>query len=58
MKKKKGTPQGGAGKKKSHRVSNAILVLILLAGVAIAGYPVFSEYWNSMRQSRAMMGYA
>ena len=58
MKKKKGTPQDGAGKKKSHRVSNAILVLILLAGVAIAGYPVFSEYWNSMHQSRAIMGYA
>ncbi len=58
MKKKKGTPQGGAGKKKSHRVSNAILVLILLAGVAIAGYPAFSEYWNSMHQSRAIMGYA
>ena len=58
MKKKKGTPQGGAGKKKSRRVSNAILVLILLAGVAIAGYPAFSEYWNSMHQSRAIMGYA
>ncbi len=58
MKKKKGTPQDGAGKKKSHRVSNAILVLILLAGVAIAGYPAFSEYWNSMHQSRAIMGYA
>ena len=58
MKKKKGTPQDGAGKKKSHRISNAILVLILLAGVAIAGYPAFSEYWNSMHQSRAIMGYA
>ena len=58
MKKKERTPQGGAGKKKSHRVSNAILVLILLAGVAIAGYPAFSEYWNSMHQTRAIMGYA
>ena len=51
-------PQNGIGKKKSHRVSNTILVLILLAGVAIAGYPMFSEYWNSMHQSRAIMGYA
>ena len=58
MKEKGRTPQGGIGKKKSHRVSNTILVLILLAGVAIAGYPMFSEYWNSMHQSRAIMGYA
>ena len=58
MKEKGRTPQGGIGQKKSHRVSNTILVLILLAGVAIAGYPMFSEYWNSMHQSRAIMGYA
>jgi sortase A len=58
MREKGRTPQGGIGKKKSHRVSNTILVLILLAGVAIAGYPMFSEYWNSMHQSRAIMGYA
>ena len=58
MKKAGRTPAGGAGKKKKHRVSNLILVLILLAGVAIAGYPAFSDYWNSMHQSRAIMGYA
>ena len=58
MREKGRTPQGGIGKKKSHRVSNTILVLILLAGVAIAGYPMFSEYWNSMHQYRAIMGYA
>lgn len=57
MREKGRTPQDGNGKK-SHRVSNTILVLILLAGVAIAGYPMFSEYWNSMHQSRAIMGYA
>ena len=52
-------PQGGEKKKKkSHRASNIILVLILLIGAAIAGYPAFSEYWNSMHQSRAIMGYA
>ena len=58
MREKGRTPQDGNGKKKSHRVSNTILVLILLAGVAIAGYPMFSEYWNSMHQSSAIMGYA
>ena len=45
-------------KKKSHRVSNLVLVLILLIGAAIMAYPSFSEYWNSLHQSRAIMGYA
>lgn len=45
-------------KKKKHRVSNLVLVIILLIGLGIAGYPAFSEYWNSMHQSRAIMGYA
>ena len=45
-------------KKKSHRVSNLVLVLILLIGAAIVAYPSFSEYWNSLHQSRAIMGYA
>ena len=58
MKKAGRTPHGGDGKKKKHRVSNLILVLILLAGVAIAGYPAFSDYWNSMHQTRAITGYA
>ena len=58
MKKTGRTPKVGDGKKKKHRVSNAILVLILLAGVAIAGYPAFSDYWNSMHQTRAIAGYA
>ena len=51
------TPKGGE-KKKNHRVSNLILVLIMLVGAGIAAYPAFSEYWNSMHQSRAIMGYA
>lgn len=58
MKTKGRPPQDGTGRKKSHRVSNTILVLILLAGVAIAGYPAFSDYWNSMHQTRAIQGYA
>ena len=58
MKKAGKAPQGGTGKKKSHRVSNTILVLILLAGIAIAAYPTFSDYWNSMHQTRAIQSYA
>ena len=45
-------------KKKNHRVSNLVLVLILLTGAVIMAYPSFSEYWNSLHQSRASMGYA
>ena len=48
----------GDKKKRKHRVSNWVLVLILIIGVCIAGYPAFSEYWNSLHQSRAIMGYA
>ncbi len=58
MRKAGKAPQGGTGKKKSHRVSNTILVLILLAGIAIAAYPAFSDYWNSMHQTRAIQSYA
>jgi len=45
-------------KKKSRRLSNILLVLILLIGLGIMAYPSFSEYWNSLHQSRAIMGYA
>ena len=59
---KKKQPQTGGEntkpKKKSHKATNILLVLILLVGAGIAGYPAFSEYWNSMHQSRAIVGYA
>ena len=60
MKKKDKASKSGENpkKKKSHRATNFILVLILLVGAGIAGYPAFSDYWNSMHQSRAIMGYA
>jgi sortase A len=36
---------------------NALLVLILLAGVALLVYPTFADYWNSLHQSRAIASY-
>ena len=36
---------------------NALLVLILLAGVALLVYPTFADYWNSIHQSRAIASY-
>ena len=50
--------KGNGEKKRKHRVSNWVLVLILIIGIGIAAYPVFSEYWNSLHQTRAIMGYA
>ncbi|MBE5793640.1 MAG: class C sortase [Clostridiales bacterium] len=37
--------------------SNVFLVLVLLAGVALLVYPTFSDYWNSLHQSRAIASY-
>lgn len=50
--------KGNEEKKRKHRVSNWVLVLILFIGICIAAYPVVSEYWNSLHQTRAIMGYA
>jgi hypothetical protein len=34
-----------------------ILLLILLAGIGLLVYPTFSDWWNSLHQSRAIMSY-
>ncbi len=49
---------GNKGKKKSHRLTNLLLLLILLVGLGLVAYPEFSNYWNSFHQSRAIMSYA
>ena len=38
-------------------LSTILLVLILLLGVGIIIYPTFSDYWNSLHQSRAIASY-
>ncbi len=43
-------------KKKS--MSNFLLVIIFLVGLSLLLYPTFSDWWNSMHQSRAIAGYA
>ena len=35
-----------------------ILLLIMLIGLGLLGYPTFSDYWNSFHQSRAIASYA
>ncbi len=37
--------------------SNLILVIILLAGLSLILYPSFSDWWNSMHQTRAVASY-
>lgn len=44
-------------KKKSGRLTNVILVLILLAGIGIFFYPSFSDWYNSLHQSYAITDY-
>ena len=39
------------------KLSNIILVLIFLTGVSLLVYPTFSDWWNSMHQSRAIAAY-
>ena len=44
-------------KKVLNTIINFILVLVFLAGLSLLLYPTFSEYWNSFRQSRAIVNY-
>ncbi len=39
------------------KFSNLILVLIFLTGVSLLVYPTFSDWWNSLHQSRAIAAY-
>lgn len=40
------------------RLSNIVLILVFLTGLALLLYPAVSNYWNSTRQSRAIVEYA
>ena len=39
-------------------MSTFMMILILLLGLSLLLYPTFSDYWNSMHQSRAIASYA
>lgn len=43
--------------KMRRKISDMILVLILLVGVGLLAYPSFSDWWNSFHQTRAIAGY-
>lgn len=40
------------------KLTNLLLVVILLTGAAILLYPSFSDYWNSFHQSQAIVEYS
>ena len=39
-------------------ISTIILILVFLVGLSLLLYPIVSDYWNSMHQSRAIAAYA
>lgn len=45
-------------KKRKNNLTTMLLVALLLAGLSLLLYPSFSDYWNSLHQSRAIAGYA
>lgn len=44
-------------KQKSNKFTTVLLLLLLLAGLALLLYPTFSNYWNTLHQTRAITGY-
>ena len=42
----------------ARHATTIILVMLLVVGLCLIGYPSFSDYWNSFHQSRAIMSYA
>lgn len=38
--------------------STILLLLVLFIGISLMLYPTFSDYWNSLHQSKAIAGYA
>lgn len=45
-------------KKKSGTATTVILIVVLIVGLSLLLYPSFSNYWNSMHQSKAIAGYS
>ena len=44
-------------KKRSSRIVNAVLVLILMVGLSIMLYPTFSDWWNTFHQAKTIANY-
>lgn len=44
-------------KKKSSRWTTVLLIVILIIGLSLLLYPTFSDWWNSMHQTRVIASY-
>ena len=42
---------------KKNRITVALLIIVLLAGLSLLLYPFVADYWNSMHQSQAIASY-
>ncbi len=40
------------------RITTIILIVVFIAGISLLLYPTISDYWNSTRQSRAIVEYS
>lgn len=45
-------------KKKNSRITTVLLTLIFIAGLSLVLYPSFSNYWNSLHQTRAIASFS
>ena len=43
---------------KKGRLTTILLIVILFAGLCLLLYPTFSDWWNSLHQSRAIATYS
>ena len=41
-----------------NKLTTALLILMLVAGLSLLLYPTVSDYWNSLHASRAVANYA
>ena len=49
--------QQGESYMKKDNLSTILLVMVLVIGLSMLLYPSFSDYWNSFRSTKAIMGY-
>ena len=52
-----GRQAAGARRRITDRLFTIILIGIMLTGVGLLAYPTFSDYWNHLHQSRAVISY-
>lgn len=52
------TGESPAKKTKKKNLSTVFVIIIIIAGLSLLLYPNVSDYWNSLHQTRAIVGYS